>query len=157
MTPVPRILALLSIMFCIQCTPLSLNAPFAADPAQRQQFVNTTVVGTTTLDDLIARWGPPTGGQSMIEGPYQDGLVWNWTTGTLQQGGNVKVIVDSQEIVRVVESSRYANGQKIPDPANGAAAAVQPDSQSPTPTPAQNASASEDEPLFELECLIFCI
>ncbi|MEJ8560416.1 hypothetical protein QTO30_03635 [Yoonia sp. GPGPB17] len=150
-----RLAALMSVLFCIQCTPVALDAPFAADPAQRQQFVNTTIVGTTTKSDLIARWGAPTGGQAIVSGPYQDGLRWSWVSGTNRQGAVVSVQVDGQEIVRSVESVSVVNGQRIPDAAGTPRTTV-----SPTPSEpprAQIIDADDDGIGIELECLIFCI
>ena len=84
-----RFVAFLSLIFATQCTPISLGAPFAADPAQRQQFVQSTVIGQTTLDQVRVRWGNPTGGGILVDGPYRNGGdYWQWTDGERNNYGS---------------------------------------------------------------------
>lgn len=167
MTIFLRLAALMSLIFAIQCTPISLNAPFAADAAQRQQFVQSTVIGQTTLDQIRARWGNPTGGGILVEGPYQNGGdFWVWTDGERNNYGTVQVIVDRNDIVRDVLTWRVVNGQETRENFSqlGSARTVQPavTSSPTTPAAAQPAPVQEDDGGIEvlgleLECLIFCI
>ena len=162
-----RFVAFLSLIFAIQCTPISLGAPFAADPAQRQQFVQSTVIGQTTLDQVRVRWGNPTGGGILVDGPYRNGGdYWQWTDGERNNYGYVQVKVDRNDIVREVLSFRVVNEQEIREDFGqaGSITTVEPAATSAATAPAgaQPAASQEDEGGvnvlgIELECLIFCI
>lgn len=131
-----------ALLFLMQCTPISLNAPFASDPNQRQEFIRSTTIGTTTFGQLVARWGNPTGGNIIIDGPYEGGDDWSWAGGRGASIGGVSIEVDRSDIVRSVRTYSWVNGQVVADDFSGnapnqpTAAPVAAGAQSGTVTPA---------------------
>lgn len=95
------------------CLPVAVEAPFTQDPAQRQSFVNSVQVGATNVNDLIARWGKPTGIGTAETGRNPD-QVYTWAGTVFGSGGGGVVIVRADH-TGIVETVRSTNGQGVPD------------------------------------------
>jgi len=163
-----KLVLVLTLALVVACTPLAFNADFTQDPAQRRDFVESTVIGQTTFDDLVARWGNPTSGNTAESGPDAD-FVWSWSAGLFDEGTWAHARVDHLGVVEAVWTGYIVNRQPVTDDFT-APPAVSQTPPAPVPAAAKQAStavrsdartpdADEGGGLFgiELECLIFCI
>lgn len=117
-----KLVMLIGSFLVAACAPLSFDAPFVMDASQRQAFVESIVIGQTTDQQVIARWGDPTSGSDRH---------WAWSSGSASNGASVLIFYDDNGVVEHVQSGIVGRQDNFAPRRLSAAASPQVQQQSP--------------------------
>jgi len=129
-------------------TTFGFSSPAAATPAARAAFVNGITPGVTTRGQIESRFGLP---QRTSFANAAGQVVHYWDESNFATGG---VLVRYAENSRNAIAIRVSNSEGAVRELSGGQVTTQ---AAPVQAAPAAAVAEEREPLFELECLIFCI
>lgn len=133
-------LVIASSSVVIACLPVSIDAPFAKDPAQRQAFVRSVVPGQTRVETLIAQYGKPTTIATAEAGKNPDSI-YSWAGGVGQSSGVTYARVRSDGIVERAWSASKTAPDNFDTGTAARPAAAAPAAANPRPVAARASGA----------------